>query len=156
MKEFVTAAASELEDDGELIEFKHDGREVAFISPTPAQASMMMLMISGDARLETAGTFIHLWFEMMADDETKRYFRSRLLDRNDTFELDGEGGVVEIFEHLVEEMTGNPTKQPSDYQQPQSKTGKRSTAGSSRRTSTRSSSRSRATSRLSTTGSDKA
>lgn len=151
MKEFTTAAASEI-DEGELIEFKHDGRDVAFVSPTPAQASMMMLMISGDAKLETAGTFIHMWFEMMADDETKRYFRSRLLDRNDPFELDNEGGVVEIFEYLVEEMTGNPTKQPSDYQPPQSKTGKGSTAGSSRRASTRSVSRSRATSRSSTTG----
>lgn len=147
MKDFVTAAKDDLgevnEDD--VIAFKHDGREVVFFVPSTGQQAIMLSMGGRDMDPKVAGTFIHLFFEMM-DDETQRYFNTRLMDRNDPFDLDTEGGVFDIFDAISKEWSGKAKKQPSDYQKPQSTTGRASTGSSRVRASTSSHSRSRASS----------
>lgn len=145
MKDFIT----EVQDDiGEVdvedtLTFKHDGREVTFYKPSTGQAAIMLTMTSREMDAKNAGTFIQLFFELM-EEETAKYFQSRLLDRKDSFDLDGPGGIVDIFENISEEWSGKDTKKPSDFQRSQRATGKASTAPSRAKASTSSRSRSRA------------
>lgn len=148
MREFVAAASkSAVEvDESDYIDFVHEGTEVRFYQPGTGQLAYMLAMVTGKMDVQAAGGFINLMFNMM-DAETASYFRERLLDRTDGFELDGENGLLEIFEGLTEEWSARPTKEPSDFQPPQQVTGKKSTATTRVRASTSSNSRSRATSR---------
>jgi hypothetical protein len=140
MKEFFTAAqdtANEVDPDS-IVTFKHDGRDVTFYQPSDGQLVIMLSLGRRDMDKKAAGTFISLFFELM-DEETQRYFENRLLDRNDTFDLSGEGGIFDIWEELVKEWSGGKaTKQPSDYQPSRRKTGAASTAPTRRSTSSRS------------------
>ena len=148
MKEFITAAADDLgevnEDD--IIQFKHDGREVTFYVPSTGQQAIMLSMARRDMDVKAAGTFISLFFEMM-DDETQRYFQTRLMDREDKgFDLDTEGGIFDLFDYLKEQWSGKAKKQPRDYQKSQSTTGRASTGRTRARASTSSRTRSTASS----------
>lgn len=148
MKEFITAAkeAGGEVDEDDVITTMHDGKEVTFYKPGTGQQAMMLQITRRKMDPETAGTFIALIFEMMEPD-TRQYFEQRLMTWDDSFDLEGEGGLVEIFEYLMEEWSARPTKQPSDYQPPQRATGKQSTASTRAKGSTSSRSRSRASSR---------
>lgn len=148
MREFVTAAQrGDTRDDEEPITFLHDQREVTFYKPSSGQFMLMSSLGVGDMDPRSVGTFIALFMELMEED-TQRYFESRLLDRHDTFDIDSEGGIFDIWEYLAEEWSARPTKEPSDYQPPQRATGKRSTAPSRAKAgSTSSRSRSTAASR---------
>lgn len=148
MKEFITAAQEDLGevDENDVIEFKHDKRNVRFFVPSTGQQAIMLSMGGRDMDTKAAGTFISLFFEM-ADGETQRYFQTRLLDRDDTaFDLDTEGGIFDIFDYLTEQWSGKAKKRPADYQKPQSETGRASTGRTRARASTSSTSRSRASS----------
>lgn len=149
MREFYTAAKDTLgevsEDD--YIVFKHDGTEVTFYQPSSGQLAIMSNIVNGNKNDPTlSANFIQLFFAMMEEEETLPYFRNRLMDRKDTFDLGGEGGMFDIFEGLMEEWSARPTKQPSDYQPPQRATGRKSTATTRVRASTSSTSRSRGSS----------
>lgn len=148
MREFVTAATrGEKRDEEEPITFLHDGREVTFFKPSSGQFMLMSSIgIGGSSNPRSIGTFIALFMELM-DEDTQGYFEGRLLDRHDTFDIDSEGGIFDIWEYLAEEWSARPTKEPSDYQPPQRATGKRSTAPSRAKGSTSSRSRSTAASR---------
>lgn len=149
MKEFYTAAKDTLGDvtEDDLIVFKHDDTEVTFFQPSSGQLAIMSNIMQGSKNDPTlAGNFIQLFFAMMEEEETLPYFRNRLMDRKDTFDLDGDGGMFDIFAELVKEWSGRPTKQPSDYQPPRRATGRASTATTRAKGSTSSTSRSRASS----------
>lgn len=148
MKEFYTAAKDTLGDvdEEDLITFKHDEKEVSFYQPSAGQLAIMMNVVNSSRRdPQIAGSFIQLFFSMM-EDETLVYFQSRLMDRKDPFDLDGEGGLFEIFEGLTEEWSARPTKQPSDFQPARRATGPKSTGTTRVKASTSSTSRSRASS----------
>lgn len=149
MREFVTAAKDsigEVSEDDAFI-FLHDGREVKFYKPSSGQASIMMTMGGREMDVRQAGLFIQLFLELM-DDDTRRYFSGRLLDRNDPFSnLKAEGGLFDIWETLMEEWSARPTKQPSDFQPSRRSTGRSSTASSRAKGSTSSRSRSTGSSR---------
>ena len=147
MKEFITAAADTLGEVNEedIITFLHDEREVTFYVPSTGQQAIMLSMARRDMDTKAAGTFISLFFEMM-DDETQRYFQTRLMDRLDTFDLDTEGGIFDIFDYLKEQWSGKAKKRPSDFQKSQSTTGPASTGRTRARASTSSRTRSRASS----------
>lgn len=141
MKEFITAAMEDIDerDDAhevppeDYLTLKHDGREVTFIKPSTGQLSLMLTMGSQELTLEQLGNFISL-FLAVCDDDTRRYYTGRLLDRNDPFSeafLD-EGGIFQIWEHIVKEWSARPIKKPSDYARPQRSTGRKSTAGTTR------------------------
>ncbi len=148
MKQFYTAVkeTDEATTEDDIIVFMHDDTEVTFFQPSSGQIALMLSIVN-NARVEpkNAGAFIQLFFEMM-DDETQVYFQQRLMDRKDSFDLEGEGGMFQIFEHLSEEWSARPTKQPSDYQPPRRATGKKSTATTQAVGSTSSRSRSRVSS----------
>ena len=151
MKEFVTVAAPNFGkvDKSKQITFKHDGKVVTFYQPEPGQAAVMMTMMGDPENLtiEQVATFIELFFSLM-DKETARHFRTRLMDREDPFEFDVEGGVVDMFVYVSEQWApSRPSKKPSDYQPPQRATGKSSTAPTRAKALTSSPSRSRASSR---------
>lgn len=149
MKEFQTAARDSIGevDENDFVEMKHDGRVVKFFKPSPGQASIMLTMGGRDMDLHQTGVFISLFLELM-DFDTRRYFESRLLDRNDPFsQLDCDGGIMDIWEELMKGWSARPTKQPSDYRPSRRSGGKTSTASSRAKASTSSRSRSTGSSR---------
>lgn len=147
MQDFVTAVRDEdeVEDGDESVTFTHDDREVTFFKPSTGQMALMMSMGGRDMDLKTAGNFIALFIEM-ADEDSQRYFQSRLLERpgkgKKVFDLGSPGGIYDIFEKLGEHWGGKKSKQPSDYARPQSSTGRASTATTRAKAPTRSRSRS--------------
>lgn len=149
MKEFLTAAADDIGevDEEDVIVFKHDGREVTFFVPSTGQQAIMLAMgRRGDMDPRAAGTFISLFFEM-ADEDTQRYFESRLMDRNDkAFDLDTEGGMFDVFDYISSQWSPKAPKQPADYQKSQSTTGSESKAPTRARASSSSRTRSRVSS----------
>lgn len=147
MKEFVTAAKDSLGevDEDSKITFKHDEREVTFFEPSTGQQAIMLSMGGRNMDVRTMGTFIQLFFEM-ADDDTARYLQSRLLDRNDSFDVGGEGGIMELFEAITEEWSARPTRELSDSPSQRRATGRASTASSRAKASKSSTSASRASS----------
>lgn len=153
MREFVTAVKAEEEEEPEALTFMHDGREVTFYQPGSGQLAVMAtISTSGTKDAESARTILTFFFSVMGD-ETREYFQDRLMDRKDNFELETEGGVLDIFEFLMEEWSGKASKQPSDYQQPRKQTGRTSTGNTRAKASGSSASRSRASSTSSKRGS---
>lgn len=150
MKDFVTSAKGSIgvkRDAATATTFKIDDREVTFYEPTPGQASIMMTMGTRDLDLKAASLFMQMLFDLM-DLDTQRYIQTRLLDPDDPFELESEGGIFDIWEALVDEWSAKkPIKEPSDYQPPRRATGKGSTGTSRARASTSSTSRSTRSSR---------
>jgi hypothetical protein len=154
VQDFVTdALATPAADDA--ITFKHDGRDVTFYSPTTGQFAVMLMLSAKVVNQEDKSnvdpqllsTFIEFFFELMEDD-TAKYFRHRLLDRKDSFELDSVGGVSDIFKALFGEWSANrPTRKPSGSQPARRATGKGSSGTSRASASTSSPSRSRNSSR---------
>jgi hypothetical protein len=147
MKEFVTAAKETLGevDEESKITFMHDGREITFFEPSTGQQAIMLSMGGRNMDVRAMGTFIQLFFEM-ADDDTARYLQGRLLDRNDTFDVTGDGGMFDLFEALTEEWSARPTRSQSDSPKPRRATGRASTGTARAKASTSSASRSRASS----------
>jgi len=147
MKEFLTAAKDTLGevDEESKITFKHDGRDITFFEPSTGQQAIMLSMGGRTMDVKTMGTFIQLFFEM-ADNDTARYLQGRLLDREDTFDVGGEGGIFDLFEAITEEWSARPTREPSDSRSQRRATGRASTASSRVKASTSSGSRTRASS----------
>lgn len=149
MKDFVTAAKGSIgkkRDPKTATKFKIDGFPVTFYEPMPGQAAIMMTMGTRDVNLEASGLFIQLFFDLM-DDATRRHLTTRLLDADDPFELESEGGIFDIWENLIKEWSGKKaTKLPSDFQAPRRATGNASTASTRVKAPTSSRSRSRASS----------
>lgn len=153
MKEFVTRLQEEeYEEEGETTAFMHDDTEVTFYIPDSGQLAVMLAMRNrAGENVDTAEVLIEFMFEIM-EDETHRYFRSRLMARKDPFGLEGEGGLFEIFEYLAEEWSGKDSKSPQDYLKSQSETGRSSTGSSRAKASTSSGSRRPASSTSSKSG----
>lgn len=139
MKSFSTPARHKGED-GEINEdgwapearkeyrFDHDGREVVFYEPGLGQQAILMSMGGREMDTRQVGNFIAMFFELM-DDSTARYFNTRLMDFDDPFsDPETEGGLFDVWEALTEEWSERPTKKPSDYAAPRSRTGQKSTA----------------------------
>lgn len=147
MKEFVTAAKDTLGevDEETKITFKHDGKELTFFEPSTGQQAIMLSMGGRTMDVRMMGTFIQLFFEM-ADDDTARYLQGRLLDRNDTFDVSGEGGIFDLWEYITEEWSARPTREQSGSPSSPRATGRASTASTRAKASTSSPSRSRASS----------
>lgn len=148
MKEFVTAAkptAGKI-DKGSVIETTHDGTVVRFFEPDPGSLAVMAMVSNQKMTVANMGVFIEFIFNCMAP-ETQLYFRKRLMDTDDPFGLDGEGGLMDIFKTLTEEWSARPTKSPSGSQPARRATGRASTGATRAKGSTSSVSRSRASSR---------
>lgn len=153
MREFFTAVQegpTEVDESTQTV-IALDGEELVFNEPVSGQLAIMMSMGSRKLDMAAAGDFIHLFIEL-ADEDTQRLLRQRLLDRNDTFDLESEGGIFDLWEGLTEEWSARPTKQPRDYQPPRRATGSSSTAPTRVKASTSSASRSTASSTSSTRG----
>lgn len=148
MKEFVTAAkpTTGKVDKTSIIDTKHDGNDVRFYEPDPGSLAVMAMVSNQKMTVANMGVFIEFIFNCMAPD-TQLYFRQRLMDPDDAFGLDGDGGLMDIFKSLTEEWSARPTKSPSGSQPARRATGRASTGATRAKGSTSSISRSRASSR---------
>lgn len=157
MQEFITAARDEFEpEESGLHVVKLDGREIALREPGTGQAAVMSTFVRGDMTPEKVSTFITFFFNLLDTDEDRMHIEDRLLDRHDPFEIDSEGGMLDIFFWLLEEMSGKrPPVEPTDYQPSRRATGQRSTATTRAKASTSSTSSTRASSRSSKSGTSK-
>lgn len=158
MKEFLTQALTpqeqkKVDDEGKIV-FTHDGREVVFFMPGAAQLAALLQLSAvvkskdpDEVDPQVLIAYIETFFGLM-DKETQQHFRTRMLDRNDPFDLTGPGGVSDILNYVVEQWSGGrPTKKPSGSQPSRRATGKGSTATTRAKASTSAPSRSRASSR---------
>lgn len=147
MREFFTAAKEDLGevDPSNQLTFLHDETEVTFNKPSTGQMALMLSMGNRKMTMDQMGTFIALFIEL-GDGPTQRYLQSRLLDASDSFDIESEGGIMDMFEALVEDWSARPTKQPSDFQKSRRRTGPASTAPTRAKASTSSRSRSTASS----------
>lgn len=146
MKEFITAANGFKPESEDAFEFMLDGREMVIYHPNTAQLAIMMTITRGELGKEQASTFMQLFFSLF-EGEDAAYLQGRLMNRRDPFDLDSEGGMLDIWEALLADVTANrPPASPTDFQPSQRATGRGSTASSRAKASTSSRSRSRASS----------
>lgn len=144
MREFIKAVKTEqeeVEDNDGGTTFPHWGQDVTFYQPSDGQQMMMLAMGGRGMSKEAAGNFIQI-FLGLADDDTRNYIMDLMMDRKSGFTLDGEGGVFDIWDGLVEEWSGKDSKKQSASPKSRRTTGNTSTATSPRRASTSSRSRS--------------
>lgn len=118
MKEFVTAVQEAVaEGDGtapdeQFIEFKVDDRVLHAFQPTDGQLTFMLASLGrGQSSESRFASIINIMMSSLRDEDAD-YLESRLLDRNPKNRLRVEQ-IEEIFEFLVEEWFGTPTKEPS-------------------------------------------
>jgi hypothetical protein len=134
LKSFIKAAQEERTEEEKLegaITFEHWGNEVTFLEPSEGQLLIMMGMGTRGMARDAAGRFIQLFIEM-GDEETQRYFADLLMDRESGFTLNGDGGIFDIWESLVEEWSGKASPAPSASPKRRSGTGTSSTGRSTR------------------------
>lgn len=126
MKEFVTAVKAGGRDVSEDITVKVDDREITFLSPSQEQMAILIASVSatGD-NLQGIAEIINVFFDLVDGTEDHRWLRHRLFDRDDEFSVTE---VTDILLYLIEEWTGRPTRQPSDYLPSRKPGGRRSTA----------------------------
>jgi len=128
IKSFTTSGKSVEQNEapiGQPVKVDMDGREVIFLPPTTGQWAVTMAGGSDTSSpADMVATQINFFFSMLEADDVS-YFKHRLFDREDPFDVDN---IAEIIEHLLEEWSARPTKQPSDFLPSQRSAGKRSTA----------------------------
>ena len=147
MKDFLTSARPDMGaiNEENAIEFEHWDTPVKFYEPSDGQQVMMLSMGGRQMSQEAAGIFIQLWINL-GDDDTQRYFRDLLLDRESGFGLMTPGGIFDIWESLMEEWSGKASEPAPESPSPRRTTGRASTGSSRAKASASSTSRSRASS----------
>jgi len=132
IKEFTTAAREAQAEDNTALPFVVDGHECIGYKPDAAQFAVLMASISrsNDWSQQIAGVIN--FFASILDQPSHAYLTGRLLDRDDSFGIED---VQHIIEWMVEEWTGRPTRQPSDFMQSRQHGGQRSTQPTHRSTS---------------------
>jgi hypothetical protein len=139
MKEFTTAAKATEGDVeavvGEDLTFLLDGDEYTAYAPTSGQLGMVMSS-AGSGHVSATAAVINFVFSVLGDRDAA-HLRERMFDRTDPF---GVEQILEIFEYVIEEWTGRPIKQPSDFKPSHKSGGRKSTRAAAATVSTRSSS----------------
>lgn len=128
VKKFVTqAAAPEIPEGVEPIEFDLDGERFVALPPTQEQVLFLVAaQAEGRDMVTRAGAIIDFLANILRTDDEFERFKTRLLDPQDSL---GFGQVEEIVEWLVEEWSGGrPTKPSSDSRSSRASTGTSSTA----------------------------
>lgn len=126
IKQFTTAAKS-VEGKTETaspVELEFEERKITFNGPSESQIAMLLVgssdTVSGNQALSTT---INFFFSLLEDDD-QRYFKVRLLDRDDPFDVED---IVAMLNYLMEEWSATPTKPASDSTSSPPKTGHKST-----------------------------
>lgn len=146
MKEFKTAAkkqvvseSGEKVDTRESMQFKHDDTVVTCYRPSESQVGLLVAVQSGGVATddEYVATIID-FFQAQFDEDSARYFKRRLLDGKDDFELED---MNDILTWMLEEWAQRPTKPSSDSTLSPQSSGDGSTETSNSEASSSSSSR---------------
>lgn len=115
VKEFVTAVAEDeknLEEE-DFVEFKLDGRLMKAYTPTSGQLVMLNAGLGrGQTDDQRFATILNFMFGCL-EDADKDHLESRLLDRSKRHRMNLDQ-LEEIFEYLMEEWFGRPTKPSTD------------------------------------------
>lgn len=140
MQEFITAAREAVEDEnGEYspyLEFTHDGRSVRLLKPSAGTVGLLVAETArGKSIDKSMAGVIEVFFALFPNDPDDdgypedqanyTYFRNRLMDPTDPFELEQ---IVDICKWLVTEVAGGrPTVKRSGSRSSQRTAGKKST-----------------------------
>lgn len=151
-KEFTTAARAE-EDAPQPLPFTLDGVDLTIFPPKSSQLALMTAATSEYAEdNEAVATFITTFFSLL-DADSARHLRTRMFDRDDSFEIDD---VMKIMMWAAEQVAGRPTE-PSPGSSPSRQiSGRSSTAPARRKASQRSRSGPTSSATSSTRGSSSA
>jgi len=138
MKSFSTAAKNAEQKDesvGADVSFEFDGRTVLALAPTSAQMAVFLAAFSDQSGFGDSVAGIINFFHSLFERQDAVYFKRRLLDKNDPFDI---SDVTAILEYLIEEWSGHPTQPPSVSYPSESLGGPRLTGGQQDVVSTRS------------------
>lgn len=123
MRKFSTASAvsDEAFDGAEPIEFMIDDDVFIAVPPTASQFALFMASQSErrDISDRIAGV-VDFFDDMLANDEMRRRFQKRLLDRDDPMSFDV---VSDVMDGLMEEWMDRPTMSGSDSSSSPPRTG---------------------------------
>ena len=101
MKKFVTAEHHEPRIAQGSVTFEHDERTVIAYPPTPAQFAMYRSAYEAiDGDITQVADVINFFFALF-EEEDRDYFRGRLFDRDDPFDLGGDGGIADLIAVLL-------------------------------------------------------
>jgi len=137
-RNFTTAINEQVRDIEEAFHYQLDGKPLIIFPPSAAQITLLIaatLNADDDEPDQQAIATIISAFMGMLEEKSARLVRRRLLDPNDSFDLDT---IVEIVQQLAEDVVGRPTESPSASSTSRPATGTSSTARSGSRVSTRS------------------
>lgn len=120
-------AANEVAEGSEVdqgMTFKVDGVECRAYKPKDGQLAVLMATNTRHSSQEEQIAGLINFFVAVLDDTSHSYIVSRLLDRKDPFGIEQVQG---IFEWMVEQWSGRPTRQPSVSTQSRKTDGQKST-----------------------------
>lgn len=127
--------ALEQEGEADSVELHLNGEIHQVYRPTSGQVAIMMAAFGEDASVaDGAASILHFYRNIM---EPEGYAAIKSILNNPRIP-DSLERVMELTQDVIEEFTGNPTKQPTDYLQSQKSAGQNSTASRRAPASTRS------------------
>jgi len=101
MKSFTTGSHQEPRISTEEIVFEHDGRQVTARPPTAAQYALFQAAYQSiDGDVAQVADVVNFFFVLFSGSDFD-YFKERLFDPDDSFDLGGEGGMASIIVTLL-------------------------------------------------------
>lgn len=127
MHEYITAVkeenrSKEEEDKGEV--FTLDKVEMRYFKPSPGQLALLIAQTGNFSSEDEQISSVINFFLKVLDKRSSSHLVSRLMDRDDNFELEQ---VIDIMEDMIEEWTGRPIMRRSDSTESRSAAGPEST-----------------------------
>lgn len=125
--EFETAAraATENTDEGTILLL--DGEELRYYKPSGGQIAMAMAMTEARKSSQSKVAGLIDFFMSIFDTDSQKYLQARLFDREDTFDVDTQGGINDILDALYVEWGARPTRRSSGSTELPASTGPSST-----------------------------
>jgi len=101
VRKFVTGEHHEPRIHQASVTFEHDEETVTAFPPTPAQFAMYRSAVEAvDGDINQVADIVNFFFALF-EQEDRDYFRGRLFDPDDPFDLGGDGGMVDLIATLL-------------------------------------------------------
>jgi hypothetical protein len=101
VKSFTTGQAPQERLSDQMVTFLHDGRTVTAHPPTVAQYALFIAAYESlDTDISGAVDIINFFFCLWGPEDYE-YFKDRIFERTDPFDLHGEGGMTDILASVL-------------------------------------------------------
>ena len=101
MKSFTTTNHAEPRIAEGAVTFRHDGRKVTAYPPTAAQYALFQTAYqAAEGDVSQVADVVNFFFALFGTEDFA-YFKERLFDPDDPFDLGGDSGMVSIIVSLL-------------------------------------------------------